>query len=54
MRKEAMITYNTLHSAKKNRIVRAVEREAEQRAGLPSWDRKHSVNKMVPRAPQGR
>lgn len=51
MRKEAMITYNTLHSAKKNRIVRTVEREAE--LGRPAGTG-NTVNKMVPTAPQGR
>lgn len=50
MRKEAMITYNTLHSAKKNEMVRVVERQARREV----WAAQLGQDKMVPRAPQGR
>ena len=43
---------NTLHSAKKNTVVRALEREAERRAALPSGGRKHSLDKTDPGLPR--
>lgn len=47
MTKQAMITYNTLHSAKKNKMVRVVERKARRRSGLPHLSERwlHPVDK---------
>lgn len=54
MTKQAMITYNTLHSAKKNKVVRVVEREARGRSGLPPLGERwlHSVDKNDPGLPR--
>lgn len=55
MTKEAMITYNTLHSAERNKMEGAVKTEARGRPGLPQpWQRLGSADMKACTAAQGR